>query len=548
MSKETNYLKLFKYDKDSDNWNTTTFNIKQCLNDNWDKIDAANENINVEVENNTNLINNLINSVDNSDNYINDIKKGIGTKNLIFNSNFKNGKNLWTPWRFTTITVDTNLNCIIKAATSTGEGFGILTPTLSLIKDQKYTLSFLASNYYNVPMLNYIYIVSSSLENIKLDNVSITTSGTLYDYCYLTFTAPNSIDDAKILIGALKTGLPDEGFRLRNVKIEKGIIPTDWTPAPEEITNKLDTIQTGAEVNQNAITFININNQLLTTTNKTDTISIKTDNKLKTILNNKEIQISNRISKNLLNLNIDSINGIDNADESTPFKTIQGAINYVTEYYVYLEKGVTINIPPKQYTEIINISNISNNFNNITLQSTNLSNIPLGGVAGDINDYVILNNLKINNTACLIQLNGIFLSGNNFDNIIKETAEDGKPLGKLGEINSNFNVLFYKSRIYGAESNTQNLGYFYGARIIYSKTVFQDCFLDRFNFNISGGNAAPIRVSPNSDISIINCKFGNNTYDIIGDEAVIKVRKSTRLDGQSLKTNLSDACFYKQGN
>ncbi|ENK1244710.1 hypothetical protein AB2063_002923 [Clostridium botulinum] len=40
MSKETENLKLFKYDSETDDFNTTTFNIKQCLNDNWDKIDS----------------------------------------------------------------------------------------------------------------------------------------------------------------------------------------------------------------------------------------------------------------------------------------------------------------------------------------------------------------------------------------------------------------------------------------------------------------------------------------------------------------------------
>ncbi|EPY2295824.1 hypothetical protein ACTQ4P_05690 [Clostridium sporogenes] len=40
MSKETEHLKLFKYDKETDNFNATTFNIKQCLNDNWDKLDS----------------------------------------------------------------------------------------------------------------------------------------------------------------------------------------------------------------------------------------------------------------------------------------------------------------------------------------------------------------------------------------------------------------------------------------------------------------------------------------------------------------------------
>lgn len=38
MSIITDFLKLFKYDPETDG--ASTFNIKQCLNDNWDKIDA----------------------------------------------------------------------------------------------------------------------------------------------------------------------------------------------------------------------------------------------------------------------------------------------------------------------------------------------------------------------------------------------------------------------------------------------------------------------------------------------------------------------------
>ncbi|ACO85303.1 hypothetical protein [Clostridium botulinum] len=40
MSKETENLKLFKYDPETDDFNTTTFNVTQALNNNWDKIDA----------------------------------------------------------------------------------------------------------------------------------------------------------------------------------------------------------------------------------------------------------------------------------------------------------------------------------------------------------------------------------------------------------------------------------------------------------------------------------------------------------------------------
>ena len=45
MGKETEHLKLCKYDKETDDFNTTTFNVQQALNDNWDKIDSETSNI-----------------------------------------------------------------------------------------------------------------------------------------------------------------------------------------------------------------------------------------------------------------------------------------------------------------------------------------------------------------------------------------------------------------------------------------------------------------------------------------------------------------------
>lgn len=65
MSKETENLKLFKYDSETDDFNTTTFNVQQALNDNWDKIDSQMADIttqqgelkNLKTTNKTNLVN-----------------------------------------------------------------------------------------------------------------------------------------------------------------------------------------------------------------------------------------------------------------------------------------------------------------------------------------------------------------------------------------------------------------------------------------------------------------------------------------------------------
>ncbi|NFF69441.1 hypothetical protein FDF69_20285 [Clostridium sporogenes] len=56
MSKETEHLKLFKYDKETDDFDTTTFNVQQALNNNWDKIDLQMANMATKQNENTNKI------------------------------------------------------------------------------------------------------------------------------------------------------------------------------------------------------------------------------------------------------------------------------------------------------------------------------------------------------------------------------------------------------------------------------------------------------------------------------------------------------------
>lgn len=64
MSKETEHLKLFKYDKETDDFNTTTFNVQQALNDNWDKIDAGLADITTQQAENMGQINTSIEEIE----------------------------------------------------------------------------------------------------------------------------------------------------------------------------------------------------------------------------------------------------------------------------------------------------------------------------------------------------------------------------------------------------------------------------------------------------------------------------------------------------
>ena len=58
MSLYTTFLKLFKYNLETDKKNT--FNIQLCLNDNWDKIENFARNISEQITSNYNSLNTLI--------------------------------------------------------------------------------------------------------------------------------------------------------------------------------------------------------------------------------------------------------------------------------------------------------------------------------------------------------------------------------------------------------------------------------------------------------------------------------------------------------
>ena len=476
------------------------------------------------------------------------IKKGIGTKNLILNSNFKDKLNLWTTWN-SNLNVDENLNCIVKAIINERPGFGIFTPTISLVKGQKYTVSFLLSSYYNVGILDYLYIISDTSGSIKLPDLKIDKSTSLYNFYNFTFECPYNATDAKILIGAVKKGATDEGFRLRNVKVEKGIIPTDWTPAPEEITNKLDTIQTGAEVNQNAISKIKIREQILIPTLKTDTIELKLDNNIETFIYNKEITIKKKIKTNSeLELTVDSVTGKNDSNENTPFKTIQAALDYIKNYYSGLSVGCNITITPGEYKDYFIISNFGVEYGVITLKSSELDLIPDKGNITEEAHSVNVIQFDVKNNSTTIQFAGFTTRGLNPSIIKVDTSLDGFPYVKLIDFVNNTNIVFNKSYIYGSAGNLQQWKYYYGFRPFYSKIVIRDSRLGQFSIGMSGGTSAPIRTVDNSDVVLLNVKFDNNAlYDIIGEESRIHLRNCSRVDGSPIKKNLSGSCIIAEG-
>ena len=45
-------------------------------------------------------------------------------------------------------------------------------------------------------------------------------------------------------------------FKIRNVKGEFGTVPTDWTPAPEDVDSKIDTAQKSADTANSSVSAL----------------------------------------------------------------------------------------------------------------------------------------------------------------------------------------------------------------------------------------------------------------------------------------------------
>ena len=150
----------------------------------------------------------------------------IGGRNLLQKSSPSDWLSDWIRWQSTTasLTEDGWLQ-VVKA--EGGTSFGYYPPKISTFPYAgEYLLSFDAYSD-TVTDLNYNYIMGES-GNSKIGNVAITAEP---KRCVIPFTIDSEIKNCSIMVGA-NAG---ESFYIRNIKVERGNIPTDWTPAPEDV-------------------------------------------------------------------------------------------------------------------------------------------------------------------------------------------------------------------------------------------------------------------------------------------------------------------------
>lgn len=163
----------------------------------------------------------------------------IGGRNLLRDSEF----NLYNKWGNPQIdfTENANRRTIKLIATGTSGPVGICSVnrhcTSYFQQGETYTLSFFARGN---RLLDYLFLMRQDGGNAILPVIDIA-SETEFNYYKLTFKAPFTTQQGYLLVGFRQTSA-EQFVEFHSVKLEKGNVATDWTPAPEDIENSVNAV------------------------------------------------------------------------------------------------------------------------------------------------------------------------------------------------------------------------------------------------------------------------------------------------------------------
>ncbi len=93
----------------------------------------------------------------------------------------------------------------------------------------------------NMPNLNYTYVLSDVGGNwVVRPTISIINDGEWHS-ATVAFVAPKELTNIRALVGGSNVAVGSY-LDIKNVKLEKGTIATDWTPAPEDVESAVEAV------------------------------------------------------------------------------------------------------------------------------------------------------------------------------------------------------------------------------------------------------------------------------------------------------------------
>ncbi|KYL18778.1 hypothetical protein AC571_01480 [Mannheimia haemolytica] len=163
----------------------------------------------------------------------------IGGRNLLRDSEF----NAYNKWGSPQIEFAENANRRTIKVTSTGTNgpVGIVSSnrhsTSYFQQGETYTLSLFARGS---KALDYLYLMRQDGNNVRLPVINVA-SETEFNHYKLTFKAPFTTQQGYVLIGFRQTST-EQFVEFYSVKLEKGNVATDWTPAPEDVDSAVSAV------------------------------------------------------------------------------------------------------------------------------------------------------------------------------------------------------------------------------------------------------------------------------------------------------------------
>ncbi|HDL4255037.1 TPA: hypothetical protein PW769_001694, partial [Mannheimia haemolytica] len=163
----------------------------------------------------------------------------IGGRNLLRDSEF----NAYNKWGSPQIEFAENANRRTIKVTSTGTNgpVGIVSSnrhsTSYFQQGETYTLSLFARGS---KALDYLYLMRQDGNNVRLPVINVA-SETEFNHYKLTFKAPFTTQQGYVLIGFRQTST-EQFVEFHSVKLEKGNVATDWTPAPEDVESAVSAV------------------------------------------------------------------------------------------------------------------------------------------------------------------------------------------------------------------------------------------------------------------------------------------------------------------
>lgn len=157
--------------------------------------------------------------------------QSVGGRNLLQKSNPADWQDEWLKWGTnTTCTLTDGWLHVVRGGSDSS--YGYCPPKISTFPAGKLLLSFDAYSD-TATELNYNYVMAES-GNSKIGNIAITAEPTRY---VIPFNRDVTIENCSIMIGSTL----GDSFFIRDIKVETGTMPTDWTPAPEDTGAAIDS-------------------------------------------------------------------------------------------------------------------------------------------------------------------------------------------------------------------------------------------------------------------------------------------------------------------